>query len=163
VAAADVQLRHGDPVLLVNAGQECDQLPDFLFVRAETAHLRPDVGVHAGQLQRLLPEHPPDGLGRVAGRQRQAELLVFGAGGQGRMGVRVHTWDDPQQHPLRPIRLGCQPGDLTERVDHDPADTIIARISEVRGGFGVSMENHPLGWESDRASDGHLTGRTHVE
>ena len=101
-------------------------------------------------------EHPADRLGRGAGGQREAELLVLLAGLDVLVGVRLDAGRDPDVDALAdpgPLGDGREPGDLLGGVDDDACRR---RPSTARVELGdrlvVAVEPQPLRREAGRAA-----------
>ena len=117
--------------------------------------LRADVAVQAGQVQPRLGRHPLGRLQRVAGGQREAELLVLVRGGDELVGVRLDADGRPDQH-----RDGRAPGrdaggaerdepvDLVEGVDDDVPDARVDSQPQLGRRLVVAVQGDPLGGEA---------------
>ncbi len=135
-AAAEVELGQREAVLVADRRHQPDDSVRGDLEPGGVEDLRADVGVQPGQLERRLAQDPAGGLGGVAARQREAELLVLVRGGDELVGVRLDAHRgaevDALPHPaLR--REGREPLDLHERVDDDGAHAGVEGGRELGG------------------------------
>jgi hypothetical protein len=122
VTAAEIQLGQAS-----QSGHEGDQAAGGRLEAIQAGDLRADVAVHASQFQGGLAE---DVAGNVRGRargNRQAELLVLGAGCHRRVHVRVDPRSDPDQDLLPSVGQRRELPDLTRGVNDDPANAVVER------------------------------------
>ncbi len=122
VTAPEVQLGQA-----AQPGHEGDQTAGGRLEAIQAGDLRADVAMHASQFQGGLAE---DAAGHVRGRargDRQAELLVLGAGGHRPVHVGVDPRGDPDQDLLPPAGQRRKLPDLTRGVNDDPADAVVER------------------------------------
>ncbi len=111
-------------------------------------------------------EDPAARLERVPAGQREAELLVLVRGGDELVGVRLHPHGGPDEHRLPPTALlgqPGQPGDLGERVDHDPADAGVERLLQLGDGLVVAVEGDPVRRHLGPQRRGQLAAGADVE
>ena len=118
----------------------------------DVEQLRPDVGVHAVELQHRAALDPRDRVAGIVGQQ--AEL---GAGVPGRLrgvGGGFDSGNDPDQAVL-PMALrhdAFQPVDVVEVVDDDQSEAVLDGQLELLVGLGVAVQDQPgrIGARLDR-------------
>ncbi|OQA38655.1 MAG: hypothetical protein BWY52_03245 [Chloroflexi bacterium ADurb.Bin325] len=125
------------------------------------------MAVQADQRQPGLAQRGADRLFRGAGGDGEAELGVFLAGLDVRVGVRADAGRQPQpdrDRPRRPARGQlAQQRQLVEVVHHDAADVAVERIGQLVARLVVAVEVDAFGGEAGVQRDVQLAAGYHVQ
>ena len=132
--------------------------------------LRADVAVQPGELEVRLADDADRRGQRVAGGQREAELLVLVGGGDELVGVRLDADGRADEHRHRRA-AGRHPGrgerhqpvDLVERVDDDVPDAGVDGQLQLDDRLVVAVQRDPLGREARGQRQAQLAAAADVE
>ena len=137
-------------MLVADPGHQADHASYGDDVRLDGGDLRADVAVQADEFEVRLVEYPGDGVLRGAVGDRQAELLVVGAGADLGVSAGGDAGHDAHHDLLAGVGGGDrgEPGDLGGAVDDDASDAEPDGGAQVFGALGVAVHHDVLGREA---------------
>src|SRR5580704_7266689 len=121
------------------------------------------MAMYAHEFQRGLAEDPASHVGGRAGRDRQTETLVRGAGGN-----RVARWvvafrNYPDKNLLPPLSQRRKLPELTRRVNDDASDAKFERGRKLVRRLAAAVQQDARGGEAGRPGDDKLSFRADIQ